>query len=172
MAYGDVLVTTSGPSYGQSIVRNVGVGGGSSFENPYPDPVTFSDVVDFLQDIELRDDKTLWFDTAKTLGIVNDTASVSLLLSLPAGVAFKVQGTGGANFVNDLSVGDGLYVTNGIEMISGKIVAAVSVAGAASQNIPAGVAPTVLVDYDFWTEADGLHAVFGGVEYILDMTPA
>lgn len=45
MAYGDVLVTTSGPSYGQPIVRNVGSGGGSSFENPYPDPVTFESIV-------------------------------------------------------------------------------------------------------------------------------
>lgn len=69
MAYGDVLVHTNGPSYGQNIVRNVGVssggGGGGApdahkvshqdggsdeldltglsggFQNPFPDPVEF-----------------------------------------------------------------------------------------------------------------------------------
>lgn len=35
MAYGDPLVTTSGPSYGQNIVRNVGNGGGGGVPDPH-----------------------------------------------------------------------------------------------------------------------------------------
>lgn len=45
MAYGDPLVTTDGPSYGQPIVRNVGTGGGG-VTNPMPDPMVFQSDVD------------------------------------------------------------------------------------------------------------------------------
>lgn len=81
MGYGDVLVHTTGPSYGQNIVRNVGVssggGGGGApdahkishqdggadeldltglsggFQNPYPDPVTFEDDATFENNVEI-----------------------------------------------------------------------------------------------------------------------
>lgn len=105
MAYGDVLVHTTGPSYGQNIVRNVGVssggGGGGApdahaashedggsdeldltglsggFQNPYPL------VAGFLEDIEMRDDKTLYFDTAGLVGWKYNTVYPSLEATFP-----------------------------------------------------------------------------------------
>lgn len=135
MAYGGVLVHTNGPSYGQNIVRNVGVssggGGGGApdahaashedggadeldltglsggFQNPFPDPVEFQDVVDFLEDLEMRDNKRIWFDTAKThslsfnqgsVGYVFEASTPDVYLAGVAGIALQgnvgVDGSG------------------------------------------------------------------------------
>lgn len=213
-------------------------------------------------DIEMRDGKILWLDTAKEFGLRYDLDSIAFVFEGPtddvylAGVgAISLQGNvgvdGAGTFSNyimlddegrqiysakytdlvenpselelyqwlfggsmligaDLLLGKGANVFNrpnlvgnglgpwvmdqyatvwiegapavfddfsitapaALRIASGLTEIAPATASNASLNIPAGVPPTVLVNQDFWTEADGLHTVVGGVEYILDMTAA
>lgn len=143
MAYGDVLVHTNGPSYGQNIVRNVGTAGGGGggapdahaashedggsdelnltglsggFQNPYPDPVTFSAVADFLQDIEMRDGKTIWLDDAKTVGFRYDAASQEVKFSgedIEAAGDFNLKAANGDMFLGASGDGGAAYILIG-----------------------------------------------------------
>lgn len=176
MAYGDVLVHTTGPSYGQNIVRNVGVssggGGGGApdahkvshqdggadeldltglsggFQNPYPL------VAGFLEDIEMRDEKTLWLDTAKTIGFVFDPTTGYLQV-----LGGSLSGQSGSSELNltpnpipanvNLKLkenGDDRYM----ELAGATLVLEASSTDRASQNIPAGDAPTIPIDGDQW----------------------
>lgn len=199
MAYGDTLVTTDGPSYGQPIVRNVGVGGGGGapdahaashenggsdeldltglsggFQNPYPDPAMFNADVDFLEDIEMRDEKTLWLDTAKTVGLIKSaefagrgglyagdiTYVGALAYSVLDAAVWEayVQNAGSAAYVN-LKLEPTLVslILSGavFSIAGGPTILPASVAGYAPLRVTAGVAPSSPTNGDIWVDAAG-----------------
>lgn len=176
MAYGDVLVTTDGPSYGQSIVRNVGTagGGGSSFENPYPDPVTFQAAVDFLQDIEMRDDNTFWLDTLKAHGLKWNPDAYMVQIIGDAGQSY--WGAAGDLLILSHTGEDGLgtntpslnFTSSGIEVqgtlsTQGLLITKAAEATLSGFRLPHGIVPTAPVDGDMWTTPAGLYIRISGV---------
>lgn len=96
MAYGDVLVHTTGPSYGQPIVRNVGTAGGGG--GGVPDPHAASHENGGADEIDL---------TGLSGGVGNPlTADLDIsTFDLVSGVNHVISYTGGKVHIDDGAVG-------------------------------------------------------------------
>lgn len=148
-----------------------GLSGG--FQNPYPDPAEFQDVVYFLEDIEMRDGKTLWLDTAKTLGIKYNVASSRMEVVDELGQQYAAFGPNSGLISGGISAGASYVDANPdghiyleaelfIESLS-RLQFPASVAANASLTAPHGVDPDSPNDGDIWTKTTGQFNQIDGV---------
>lgn len=93
---------TSHQDGGSDELDLTGLSGG--FQNPYPL------VAGFLEDIEMRDGKTLWFDTAKTTGLSYNQGSIAYVFEVSGAPEVYLAGVSGIALQGNVGVdGSGTF---------------------------------------------------------------